>query len=149
MLLGGQNGVFEIDDLVEVLRKDNGVNIFVCAVPKELKYVDYICVVTGRSLRHRKAMASFVRKMFKLKRWPGEPIPKVEGESSKDWIALDLGNIALHIFSANARQHYDVEQLWTVGAEFDAEYNKPNDELVDMYERHSIYLNDLTPKNRS
>lgn len=89
----GIHGVFDIKDLVQVLQKDNAKDIFVCRVAKELKYVDYICVVTGRSERHRKAIVQFVRKMFKLKRNPGEIIPKIEGENSKDWIAIDLGTI--------------------------------------------------------
>lgn len=144
-LAGGLNGVFEIDDLIDVLRRDHADDIFVCAVPKELKYVDHICVVTGRSLRHRKAMAQFVRKMYKLKKGQDDVIPKIEGENSQDWLALDLGNIALHIFSAEARKHYDLESLWALGREFDPESNKPTDALVDLYERHSIYLGDLTP----
>lgn len=164
---GGLTGVFEIDDLVEVLLKDNAQNLFVCSVPKELKYVDYICVVTGRSYRHRKAMAQFVRKMFKLKMNNTDVIPKIEGEGSKDWMALDLGifkfkivdivvvsnifvtgNIALHIFSTEAREQYDLESLWTVGPDYDRECNKPNDELIEMYEKHSIYLSDLTPNSK-
>lgn len=145
---GGLNGVFEIDALVEVLRRDHADDIFVCRVPAQLKYVDYICVVTGRSQRHRRAIAHFVRKMFKLMRRPGEPIPRVEGENSQDWMALDLGNIALHIFSPAARKRYDLESLWTVGAEFDPESLKPADELVELYEKHSIYLGDLRPNRR-
>lgn len=91
VFLGGLNGVFEIEDLVEILRRDNADDIFVCTVPKELKYVDYICIVSGRSYRHRKAMAQFVRKMFKIKRHAGDILPKIEGENSKEWMALDLG----------------------------------------------------------
>ena len=87
----GKNGVFDIEDLVEVLRKDNGSEIFVCSVDNQLKYVDYICIVTGQSLRHRKAMMQFVRKMFKLKRNSTDILPKIEGEHSKDWMAIDLG----------------------------------------------------------
>lgn len=90
-LLGGVNGVFEIGDLVEILRRDNADDIFVCAVPKELKYVDYVCIVSGRSYRHRKAMAQFVRKMFKIKRHTGDILPRIEGENSTEWMALDLG----------------------------------------------------------
>ena len=32
---------------------------------------------------------------------------------------MDLGNIALHIFSAKFRKMYDLETLWTVGPEYD------------------------------
>lgn len=84
-------GVFEIDDLVNLLKKDNAVGIFVCEVPKELKYVDYMCIVTGNSYRHMLGMASFVRKVYKIKRNPSDRIPKIEGENCKSWMAMDLG----------------------------------------------------------
>lgn len=87
----GRSGVFEIGELVEVLKKDNGVDIFVCEVSKELKYVDYMCIVTGNSFRHMLGMASFVRKVYKLKRHQTDRIPKIEGDNCKNWMAMDLG----------------------------------------------------------
>uniref|UniRef100_A0A182PTV6 Mitochondrial assembly of ribosomal large subunit protein 1 n=1 Tax=Anopheles epiroticus TaxID=199890 RepID=A0A182PTV6_9DIPT len=141
----GKTGVYEIEDLVTVLRLNSAIDIFVCTVPKDIKYVDYMCIVSGRSVRHMRGMAEFVRKVFKMKRNPTDIIPKIEGESSSDWMALDLGNIALHIFSTKAREQYDLESLWSVGSEFDREYNKPSEELVQLFEKHTIYLDDLKP----
>lgn len=141
----GKTGVYEVEDLVTVLRLNNAENIFVCSVPKEFKYVDYICVVTGMSFRHMRGMAEFVRKIYKMKRNPTDIIPKIEGENSSDWMALDLGNIALHIFSETAREQYDLESLWAVGAKYDRECNKPDEPLVELFERHSVYLSDLKP----
>lgn len=141
----GRTGVYEIEDLISVLRLNNAENIFVCSVPKEYKYVDYICVVTGMSFRHMRGMAEFVRKVYKMKRNPTDTITKIEGENSNDWMALDLGNIALHIFSERAREQYDLESLWAVGAKYDRECNKPDEPLVELFERHSVYLNDLKP----
>lgn len=92
-----------------------------------------------------KAIALFVREMYKLKRDETDLFPRLEGKGSEDWVALDLGNIALHIFSRQARKKYDIEQLWSVGAEFDAESNKPDEEIVEMFERHSMFLSDLKP----
>lgn len=93
------------------------------------------------------AISTFVRKLFKIKRNSGEIIPKIEGEKSRDWMALDLGNIALHVFSETTRLEYNLESLWAIGKEFDTESNKPKDALVELYERHSIYLQDLNPKS--
>lgn len=138
--------MFDIQDLVTVLKRENGSNIFVCRVPKSIKYVDYICVVTGLSKRHLNAIAQFVRRIYKHKRNSTDIIPKIEGEDGKDWIAMDLGNIALHIFSDESRKLYDLESLWSIGPEYDRECNKPNEPLVELYERHSIFLSDLTPK---
>lgn len=137
-------GVFEIEDLVEVLRRDNVDDIFVCKVPADLKYVDYLCVITGRSTRHMKAIIEFILKLYKLKCAYKDRVPRVEGKGSSEWIALDLGNIALHVFSEEARSKYDLETLWSVGPQFDRETNKPADPLLEMFER-SMFLSDLTP----
>lgn len=49
-------------------------------------------VVTGRSYRHMISIASFVRRVYKKKRKETDILPKIEGDKSCDWIALDLGN---------------------------------------------------------
>lgn len=132
---------------MQVLRRDNAQDIFVCSVPAELKYVDYMVVITARSHRHMKAIAEFVRKMYKIKRFESDLIPKIEGKHSDQWIAMDMGNIALHIFSAETRKKYDLEMLWSVGAQYDTEANKPEDPMVQLFERHSTYLNREPPKS--
>ncbi|XP_068903268.1 uncharacterized protein [Tenebrio molitor] len=142
----GKNGVYEIEDLVDVLRRENAEDIFVASVPNDIKYVDYMCIVSGKSHRHMKAIAQFVRKIYKKKMHKTDLIPILEGEASKDWMALDLGNIALHIFSREARTLYDLDSLWSVGSQYDKECNK-QDPITEMLERHSIYLQDLHPAN--
>lgn len=131
--------------MVEVLRRDNIEDIFVCCVPVEYKYVDYICLATARSPRHMKAIIEFVRKLYKLKRSNKDLIPRTEGKDSKEWIALDLGNIALHVMLSETREKYDLETLWAVGWQFDDESNKSDDPLIEIYERHMNFLDDLTP----
>lgn len=138
---GGVTGVFDIEDLVTLLKQDNAENVFVCTVPEHLKYVDYLCVITARSHRHMHAIAEFVLKMYKAKRNKKDLMPRLEGKNSSDWIALDLGNIALHIFSAKTRAQYDIEMLWSVGAEFDTETNKPADPIFELFDQHSSMFN--------
>ena len=45
----------------------------------------------------------------------------IEGKQLRnyDWVAMDLGNIALHLFTEETREKYDLESLWSVGSEFD------------------------------
>ncbi|KAL7298707.1 hypothetical protein TKK_0008465 [Trichogramma kaykai] len=140
----GVNGVFELDDLIELLKKENAKQIFVATVPPELTYVDYIVVVTGKSPRHIQALATFVRKIFKLKKHKTDALPKIEGEKSKEWQALDLGNIALHIFSAEERVKYDLETLWSVGSQYDDLSNAKDDES-DIMQRYNAFLKDFQP----
>lgn len=127
-----------------MLRIENAEDICVISVPREIKYVDYMCICSTKSNRHMKALLQFVRKVYKQKRHENTDVPRTEGADSHEWAALDLGNIALHVFSKQARDYYDLDSLWAVGREFDKEYNK-KDAVADMLEKHSIYLQDLQP----
>lgn len=71
-------------------------------------------------------MAHFVRKCYKHKRHTGDIIPKIEGEKCRNWIAMDLGNIALHIFSKQSREFYDLESLWCLGEEYEQRIRNKN-----------------------
>lgn len=95
-----------------------------------------------------KAIAEFVRKLFKFKMSSNDIIPRIEGKQSTEWIAIDLGNIALHIFSQKARVKYDLETLWTAGWEYDRELNKPLDPLLEMYEKNTRFIADLEPAEK-
>ncbi|XP_059059382.1 mitochondrial assembly of ribosomal large subunit protein 1 isoform X2 [Achroia grisella] len=141
----GKTGVFDVEDLVNLLERENSKDIFVVSVPQEIRYVSYICIVTGRSKRHIQALAEFIRKVYKKKCNKYDPIPRIEGKNSDEWIALDLGNIALHIFSDKVRQIYDLETLWSVGPEYDEQIRKKTDDVVDAFENYSQYLKDLKP----
>lgn len=144
---GGLSGIFDIEDLVDVLRQEMAEDIFVCSVPKEMAYVDYMVICSGHNYRHMFAMAEFVRYLCKHKRNESDHLPKIEGGKSRDWIAMDMGNIALHIFSAKAREIYDLESLWSIGIDYDREFNRPKDPLVKLFERHSFqFSNFITQK---
>lgn len=93
LISGGKSGVFEIEDLVDLLKRENSKDVFVATVPKEINYVEYICVVSARSKRHIKALAEFVRKVYKKKCHKSDYIPRIEGKDSEEWIALDLGTL--------------------------------------------------------
>lgn len=92
---GGQHGVFDVQQLVDLLQSDGALDVFVAKLPEDIKYAEHIVVVTGRSGRHRKALAQLVRRVFKKKRLPTDQIPRIEGDhlngTSLDWVAMDLG----------------------------------------------------------
>lgn len=137
-------GVFDIEDLVDTLRHQNAEAIFVASVPKDIKYVDYIVIVSGRSQRHMQAMMQFVRRVYKQKHHQNDIVPTTEGANSPDWMAIDLGNIALHIFSRKARLLYDLDSLWAVGPKYDEECNK-EEAVSSMLNKHAMYLEGLEP----
>ncbi|XP_026462260.1 mitochondrial assembly of ribosomal large subunit protein 1-like [Ctenocephalides felis] len=148
VLKRGVSGVFDIDELVEVIRLNKGQDLCVIAVPKSMKYIDYMCSVTCRNTKHMLGIAEFIRKIYKKKRSKDDPIPKIEGANSKEWIALDLGNIAVHLFLKKVRQKYDIDMLWSVGPEYDTETNKPEETITELLQSHSEFLDKLIPKEQ-
>lgn len=94
-ILGGKSGVFEVEELVEVLRNENMKDIITIAVPLEFQYVDYIIIITGRSQKHNYSIAEFIKKLFKRKMHNGDNIPVIEGGKENNWLAMDLGLLLL------------------------------------------------------
>jgi ribosome-associated protein len=69
---------------------------------------DYLVLATGTSSRHMQTLLdSPCAELKKL----GYPPLHVEGEDST-WMLADLGDIVIHIFDPETRNHFDLEDLW-------------------------------------
>lgn len=75
---------------------------------------DVMIVASGTSDRHVKALADNV--VEAVKKHGVEPIG-VEGESSREWVLVDLGDVIVHVMHPQTRAFYNLEKLWTVGEE--------------------------------
>lgn len=42
----------------------------------------------------------------------GERPSKIAGRENAEWIAMDYGTVLVHVFLPEAREHYDLENLW-------------------------------------
>ena len=95
----------------DVLDERKGQEITVIDVIGKTSVTDYMVVVTSTSERHANALCNYVLEKAKEK---GLTPLSVEGLQSSDWVLLDLGDIILHIFTAEARDFYQLEKLWSV-----------------------------------
>jgi ribosome-associated protein len=71
---------------------------------------DYFVVATGSSRRQIHAMADEIEKGVKTElhdRKRGS-----EGYEEGRWIVIDYGDVMVHLFDAEARGYWDIEQLW-------------------------------------
>lgn len=63
--------MFDVEEMVAVLQDENGIDIQVIDIPPEIRFVDHMVVVSAKSLRHMRAMASSIEWMvsyhFRLK----------------------------------------------------------------------------------
>jgi len=117
----GERGVFDVPELVKLLKAEKIRDLAVMRIPASMNYADYMLVGTARSTRHLRTVTSLVVSVFKKKRLETDPIPRKEGErdTNTGWTALDMGNIVMHLLVQEQREYYDLEMLWTVGPEFD------------------------------
>lgn len=42
----------------------------------------------------------------------GEKPAAIAGRENDEWVAMDYGTVMVHIFVPEAREHYDLENLW-------------------------------------
>ena len=70
---------------------------------------DSIIISTANSSRHADAIAEKIR--LALKKTDADPVG-FEGAGETGWSLIDAGRIVVHIMSAEAREHYDLEGLW-------------------------------------
>jgi ribosome-associated protein len=80
-------------------------------------FTDYFIICTGTSSKHNQSIADGIHES--LKRVGGRPL-HIEGHAEGEWILMDYGDFVVHIFSARAREFYDLERLWRAGKRRDA-----------------------------
>jgi ribosome-associated protein len=80
-------------------------------------FTDYFVICTGTSSRHNQSIADGI--LETLKKGGTRPL-HIEGYNEGDWILMDYADFVIHIFSARAREFYDLERLWRAGRRRDA-----------------------------
>lgn len=60
LLTGGKTGVYELEELLIVLREGNAQDICVINIPPEVNLTDHMVIVSAISLRHLRAIMSTV-----------------------------------------------------------------------------------------
>ncbi len=95
------------ENIVKFLDEKKAVGIRVLKISDLTAISDYFVVANGTSTTHIKALADEVDfRMGEL----GEN-GRLEGKAT-DWLLLDFGDVIVHIFLPEAREHYNLEKLW-------------------------------------
>lgn len=94
-----------------------GQKIDVIDVRNRCSFADYIVITTGTSSRHVKSLAMDVT--LESKKTGLIPLG-VEGMDAGEWVLVDLGDIIVHVMQPSIREFYQLEKLWSVGAEEEA-----------------------------
>jgi ribosome-associated protein len=73
-------------------------------------YTDFLTICTARNERQARAIVDEVK--LRLKQENGLLPGGVEGEGAAGWIVLDYLDAVLHVFTAEERERYQLEDLW-------------------------------------
>jgi ribosome-associated protein len=73
--------------------------------------LDAYVICVGRTDRQVRSIADEVERLAELAGC-GKPL-RVEGKSVGEWVALDYGDVIVHVFDELARDYYDLEHLWS------------------------------------
>ena len=86
-----------------------GRDIVILDVGDLLGIVDMFVIASGTSKRQVRTLVEEVD--VQLERYSRSPL-RVEGMDTGDWVLLDYGDLAVHIFQPEARDFYSLERLW-------------------------------------
>jgi ribosome-associated protein len=71
---------------------------------------DYFVLVTGNSRRQLHAISEEIDRV--LEGELGDVRLGIEGYNESRWILLDYGSVVIHLFDADTRAYYALEDLW-------------------------------------
>ena len=77
---------------------------------------DALVLSSGRNDRQVRAIAEEIERLVDLAL--GVKPQHVEGWAAGEWIALDYGDVIVHVFDEAARDYYDLEHLWSAAPAF-------------------------------
>jgi len=111
----------KVDDLkllaIDALEDIKADDIQVLDVREMTDVTDLMIIATGKSTRQVKALANSVVMQAKA----ADVLPLgVEGEDVGEWALVDLGDVIVHVMTAQMRTTYSLEKLWSVSNDLES-----------------------------
>lgn len=88
---------------------DKALDIITIDLNDQLAMADHMIIASGTSSRHVNALAQKLKQRLESRGVKGI---KIEGLTQSDWIAIDAGDIIIHLFRPEVREFYNMEKMW-------------------------------------
>ena len=98
--------------ICEAIDEKKGYDIVKIAVTKLTTLCDYFIVASGNSTANVKAIAEHLEEKLSKKEIE---VKRMEGQTEGRWIAMDYGDVIVHIFNDETRHFYHLENFWEKG----------------------------------
>lgn len=100
----------ELATICARIADDNrGKDILLLDLSKATSLVDFFVLATAASRRQSHAIADEIDQEMKRR---GERKLGIEGSEEGRWVLIDYGDFVVHVFSAEARTYYSLEEIW-------------------------------------
>jgi ribosome-associated protein len=96
--------------LVDVADAKGAAEIVVLDMRELASYTDFLAICTARNERQARAVVDEVKLRLKQE---SDLLPAgVDGDGAAGWIVVDYLDAVVHVFTADARRRYQLEELW-------------------------------------
>ncbi|MEP2990856.1 MAG: ribosome silencing factor [Parasphingorhabdus sp.] len=99
------------------LDDDQAQDIISIPLDGKSNIADHMVIAEGRSTRQ---VASIAQKLAERIKQAGGSA-RIEGLANADWVLIDAGDVIIHLFRPEVRSFYNLERMWTVDEDDDAE----------------------------
>ena len=95
--------------IIDVLEELKARDIVTLDVRRFNSLFDYMIVASAESTRQTRAFVHHVHdRLLEV----GARVQGVEGETTGEWVLVDLGEVVVHVMQPAVRAYYNLEQLW-------------------------------------
>ena len=95
--------------VVEALEDVKGYDIQVFNTARLPSMFERVVIASGTSNTQVRALAERVQERIRAQ---GSRVYGIEGESSGEWVLVDLGDVVVHIMHPTVREFYNLEEIW-------------------------------------
>ena len=99
-----------MDAAVRGAEEKLGIEVVALDLRELVDSFDVLVIASGRNDRQVRAIAEEVERFVDLAL--GIKPLRVEGMAGAQWIAIDYGDVIVHVFDEETRGYYDLEHLW-------------------------------------
>ena len=114
----------KLSTIVKALDSKRAEDIRIIEIGDLTIVADYFVIANGTSSTQTKALAEEVE--FKMSQLGVEP-NRTEGYQGATWVVLDYGDIIVHVFYKETRDHYNLERLWSDCKDIDVKQFLPDE----------------------
>ncbi len=106
----------KLSTIVKALDSKSAQDIRVIRIGDLTIVADYFVIANGTSTTHTRGLVDEVDFRMGEK---GVNVDHIEGVDGASWIAMDYGDIVVHVFYRDVREQYNLEKLWSDGEAVD------------------------------